>query len=514
MRVLLWHGYLLEGSGSNVGAARTAQALRATGHDVLLLCQEGHPDRYPWIDAWGVVDEHGASAIVPNPRAVPPPDGGRCTLLRPDIGSLLPVFVVDEYEGFQVTAFPDLTDTELLRYLSLNAGALRAAAAWHDSEVAIAGHVIPGAPVAARGFDTGRFVVKVHGSDLEYALRPQERYRRLSAESLTSARAIVGPSEDVLRRCGDLVGGIQVPTHVISPGVDIDDFHPRDPRTALLETAALLDLDPASAAGRPSSLDVAVALALTDRNAEALGALALEYDQRVADPGAADRLRTLADGDRPLVGFFGKLIPQKGAELLLEGTRRSRTKPHVLVVGFGLHREWLAALVQALESQDRQALGWLREHGLVPADVPIGELAVHGGGVTFTGRLDHRFAPGALAALDVLVVPSIMDEAFGMVAAEGAASGALPLVARHSGLAEIAAALETEVGRPGLFSYEPGSDAADGIADGLDRLLGLEADERERLRDAVVRFVALTWSWRQTAEQLLAAASGSGGTPA
>ena len=77
-------------------------------------------------------------------------------------------------------------------------------------------------------------------------------------------------------------------------------------------------------------------------------------------------------------------------------------------------------------------------------------------GVTFTGRLDHRYAPDALAAMDVQVVPSILSEAFGMVAAEGAAAGALPLVARHSGLAEVAAALESEVGRPGLFSFEPG----------------------------------------------------------
>jgi hypothetical protein len=36
----------------------------------------------------------------------------------------------------------------------------------------------------------------------------------------------------------------------------------------------------------------------------------------------------------------------------------------------------------------------------------------------------------------------IFPEAFGMVAAEAAAGGSLPLVARHSGLAEIADALE------------------------------------------------------------------------
>src|SRR5438094_226516 len=66
------------------------------------------------------------------------------------------------------------------------------------------------------------------------------------------------------------------------------------------------------------------------------------------------------------------------------------------------------------------------------------------GRVRFTGRLDHRYAPNALAAMDILVVPSILEEAFGMVATEGAACGALPLVARHSGLAEVSRALEED----------------------------------------------------------------------
>ena len=53
-RILVWHGWLLEGSGSNVATARiVVEVWRAAGHDVLLLCQERHPDRYPWIDATG-----------------------------------------------------------------------------------------------------------------------------------------------------------------------------------------------------------------------------------------------------------------------------------------------------------------------------------------------------------------------------------------------------------------------------------------------------------------------------
>ena len=124
----------------------------------------------------------------------------------------------------------------------------------------------------------------------------------------------------------------------------------------------------------------------------------------------------------------------------------------------------------------------------------------------FTGRLDHRYAPGAVAAMDVLVVPSILDEAFGMVAAEGAAAGALPMVSRHSGLAEVAEALEGDVGRPGVFSFEPGPGAETRLAAGIDRLLSLPAPERGELRGAVSAFVAGAWSWDRTTALLLAAA--------
>jgi len=134
--------------------------------------------------------------------------------------------------------------------------------------------------------------------------------------------------------------------------------------------------------------------------------------------------------------------------------------------------------------------------------------------VTFTGRLDHRFAPGALAAMDVLVVPSILQEAFGMVTAEGAATGALPMVARHSGLAEVAAILEEEVRRPGMFSFEPGEGAVGRLAEGIDHLLSLPVAERDRLRDGVSRFVAREWTWERAAARLLEAAGASSSTPA
>ena len=60
----------------------------------------------------------------------------------------------------------------------------------------------------------------------------------------------------------------------------------------------------------------------------------------------------------------------------------------------------------------------------------------------FTGPLEHRHLVHLIPVADAVVVPSIFPEAFGMVAAEAAAAGCPPLVARHSGLAEVAEGLE------------------------------------------------------------------------
>src|SRR5215831_18823331 len=80
----------------------------------------------------------------------------------------------------------------------------------------------------------------------------------------------------------------------------------------------------------------------------------------------------------------------------------------------------------------------------------------------FTGPLEHRHLRHLLPLADVTVVPSIFPEAFGMVAAEAASAGSPPLVARHSGLAEVAAGIEEEYPERyrNLVSFESG-DASD-----------------------------------------------------
>ncbi len=109
---------------------------------------------------------------------------------------------------------------------------------------------------------------------------------------------------------------------------------------------------------------------------------------------------------------------------------------------------------------------------------------------------------------DVSVVPSIFPEAFGMVAAEAAAAGVPPVVARHSGLAEVAAGIEREYppGLGDLAGFENG-DAAD-LEAKLRRLLALPPAERLALGEAARRAVVEHWSWTAVARRLLAPVEG------
>jgi glycosyltransferase involved in cell wall biosynthesis len=126
--------------------------------------------------------------------------------------------------------------------------------------------------------------------------------------------------------------------------------------------------------------------------------------------------------------------------------------------------------------------------------------------VLFTGPLEHRHLVHLLALADACVVPSIFPEAFGMVAAEAAAAGCPPLVARHSGLAEVAdglAAAYPESLRD-LASFTSG-DAAD-LSGKLVRLLSLSGDERQWIRAAARRAAVESWSWASVADRLLTSA--------
>ena len=94
-------------------------------------------------------------------------------------------------------------------------------------------------------------------------------------------------------------------------------------------------------------------------------------------------------------------------------------------------------------------------------------------------------------------------EAFGMVAAEAAACGSPPLVARHSGLAEVAEGLEAAYPKElrELAAFAPG-DVAD-LATKLRTILSLPRSEWARLSAAARSAAVERWSWETIAALIL-----------
>ena len=115
-----------------------------------------------------------------------------------------------------------------------------------------------------------------------------------------------------------------------------------------------------------------------------------------------------------------------------------------------------------------------------------------------------------LAACEAQVVPSTFPEAFGMVAAEAAACGALPVAAAHSGLAEVTAPLAAAVpaeARPWL-SFPVGDGAVRDLAARIVAWLRAPDDVRTATRDALVSVARERYSWEGVAAGVIAAAEG------
>jgi glycosyltransferase involved in cell wall biosynthesis len=438
MRVLLFHGYMLRGTGSNIYTVNLARALAKLGHEVHLLCQ----DKRVKIEG---VEIH-----------------------NPDIHGLLPVYVKDPYEGFEVKTFSELSERELDRYIEANVAAVReVAGAAGGFDAALAGHLVMGPAILARA-EVAQFAAKVHGSALEYTVKPDPRFVPYAEEGMNAANCVLVGSRhtaESLWAALPEVPGLEEKTRLGPPGVDTEEFAPR------------------------------------------------------AVPARRE------------VVFVGKLIVSKGADLLLAAwplVRRAHPGAKLKIAGYGEYEDGLRRLLAAFDNGDLDdarevaRLGWGLEGGEAAslpilsaflADPPPGYIDAAKGVaslVELIGRLEHDEVAELLPGAEALVMPSTFPEAFGMVAAEAAACGVLPVSAGHSGMKEVskelAGALPSEAA--GLVSFPVEAGAVEAIAARLNRWLELPEEVREEARGALVETARRLWSWEGVARGVLAASRG------
>jgi glycosyltransferase involved in cell wall biosynthesis len=410
MRIFVWHGYLLGGTGSNIYARQLSREWSREGHDVTVFSQEPRPERF---------------------------DLGGAETVRPDVGGLLPVFVLDRYEGYEVKLVQDCSRDELDAWVEANAAAIRDRG---PADLVFGNHVLLGGPVG--GASGSSYVVKAHGSELEYSMRGNEELSAWGGEALAGAEATIVGSTHIRGVVRDVCGTVDR-VHEVPPGVDVELWRPARREEALEQLVAEARRDPPNVGNA---------------------------NERLPDEGNAERLAAFLAGERPTVVYFGKLIENKGVQVLLEALRGLDAR--TVIVGFGDFRAELEQQAAGLDA-------------------------------LFTGPLEHRHLVHLLALADTAVAPSIFPEAFGMVAAEAAAASCPPIVANHSGLAEIARGLEEDYppGRGGLASFPNGDVAA--LRERLEGTLALRGDERAALREAARRAAVERWSWTSVARRIL-----------
>ena len=235
--------------------------------------------------------------------------------------------------------------------------------------------------------------------------------------------------------------GLEARTRLGPPGVDIERFAPREPEAARR--------GPGGAAPR--------GCARTRRAAATADSSVRPRPRRAAARARSPRIDPARDR---LVVFVGKLIASKGVDLLLAAW------PLVLAARAGraaasssasarsgrawrrspgdLARGDLAAARARGRGRARPAgalrafLDGSRRARRAPTSTPPPTCA---GACTGRGGSSTPSSPTCCPPPRRWSCPSTFPEAFGMVAAEAAACGALPVVARHSGLAEVARAL-------------------------------------------------------------------------
>jgi len=435
----LLHGYLLDGSGSNLWTQAVVRALCRAGNDVHLVCQERRPEQFEFV-ARAIRYDGQARATTLFRRDVPYP--GACTLHRPDLGGILPVYV--EYrreEHQQVIPMIQLDDGAIEDYVARNTAVLAHVVAEHHLTAMHANHAVL-MPVVARRVARATgipYTIMPHGSALEYAVKRDARFHRMASQALRRAgRVFVHGPEMRARVIGIFSGvaGLERKIVDLPLGVDARRFAPIAPENrrdgiARLATSLREPAGPAVLEG--PDIDCAAKLERLDWTAG----------------------RTMI--------YVGRLIAAKGPQAVvaaMPSVLRHEPGAQLVLIGHGPLRRPLERLIEALQAGDPDRLRAVieaRDGGVPGDDDPFvsvrcyvkrleekGELPRYlrtardreiARRIVLTGYLSHRHLRHVLPCCDVAVFPSLVPEAGPLVFLEAVAAGVFPLGTYFAGMA-------------------------------------------------------------------------------
>lgn len=525
MQIVMVHGYFLKGTGSNLFVENSCRELCKMGHQVNLFCQENDPDQFDFIEkAFDFNDQNSQSWIVYQNET---PYPGKCHLYRPNLNGFLPVYVYDDYQGYQVKTYTNCSKAEIESYLENNRRAIDTALINRQTDMVWTNHTIMQPVYVARshlGLGQCHHVMTVHGSCLNFSVRNSVLLQDYAREAIANADRIAFVShfsEDEFLEFFDNDLETKEKSIAIPGGVDLQKFITLTDNS---QKQAVID-------SLVSELKIAAQQLVNKPN--------LDDGLWKTDADIIAKLEKIDFSNEQIVLYYGKYLWTKGVQLIIAAAPLIMKDHHqlrFLLVGFGSSRSYFEAMITALDQADQAAFIELISHPetadgeidpcsarfftalLKKLDDPdfasayfaeakdkIAEAFV------LTGFLGHNQLKSLIACADITVATSIFPEAFGLVAAEALSSGIIPVQTDHSGFSEVIKRYIDEFDdvfdRHSLKQLLLDDQLALNLASNISVLLSdyqaMNSQERQQIRERARKISVDNYSWESVVKNYI-----------
>jgi len=477
MKIALYHGYELIGSGSNEYNRYLAKTFLQLGHEVMIICREQQAEQFDFIDkvvTWKNATRHELKTLNKTKQ---------CSLHSIPSGPIYPVYLTDKQRAGNVKSFTDLTDLELLTFISINEEILDAIFKLDRPDLVYASHLVMQPKMAIKACKQYNIplIFFLHGSAIEYTVKQDQRYLEHAKQAIEQCHTIVSGNTEVRNRIINLFPNlddlIKQKTKIVGIGVDTELFFPIAKENRQKNLEAFIEkycinenkinknkinenkINKAKIAkltGKTPELRRKLKEISKTNNLKAIQAQFELYTENQFDTDIKTQLLELKL-DQPILLFVGALTVGKGIQSLLTAlplVLETYPQTQLLIIGSGAYREILEAYLYSISSKNTTLMLSLAEKGydldrnnekgpwedvidfLSSADnikrlQDQGELLEKQ--TFFLGRLNHEHLAYLFPIADIAVFPSARHEAYGLVLTEALANGVFPLVSYFSG---------------------------------------------------------------------------------
>lgn len=470
MSLVITHGYLLTGTGSNLYVNNLVRELAKVGKEVNLLCQDFDPMAIDFVNEYYEFNTENTEYKLVGEKSSSFP--GKVRVFKPNLNGFLPVYVYDHYDGYEVKEFPSCTYEEVASYVTQNKNALELVVVDFKVEVVNTNHLVMFPHIATLVKETTgvRHLITVHGSALNFTVKKDKRFEEFAKNSLVKADEIIVDSLHADNELKEFLDDVDLSylkekVEIIPAGVDVTSFFlPTAPAEEMIQDFQdKIALKVLTSKGRTTEQTEGILNneASVQEVINSVEQLRADYDYRNVDQDVVAKVETLKDGTHRIM-FVGKYLWTKGLHLIIFGipkVLKQFPKAKFVFVGFGPYREPCEVVVNALANNNLDQLEevlkaqnplFKGEEGNVKLlqeilsqeketlTQIIDELGFDvRQNIVFTGIAEHKELVSLLPAMDALIAPSVFPEAFGMVAIEAMACGVYPVLTYQSAFKEI-----------------------------------------------------------------------------